>query len=269
LQDYLNDHEEVFTRAVMEALPPRYRELAATIGWVSPFARDNYMEYRDGDFLRAVGLGEFTGELASFWPSGGPSWDALGIISDPSQKMRPNIVLVEAKSHLTEIYGSGCQAGLHSRELIEKSLVEAKDWCSASKDADWTGALYQSANRLAHLYFIRERLGRLAWLVNLCFIGDPIGPADQGAWEAELKKVNVSLGINSEVPFVIDVFLPALDFIENYEPIEIEDASAQADPGSGTSEGGADEAHEPVVDVQSARMAVPHGERAHGDTSHD
>jgi hypothetical protein len=40
-------------------------------------AQNNYLEYRDGDFLRAVGLGEFAGELESFWPTGGQSWDAL------------------------------------------------------------------------------------------------------------------------------------------------------------------------------------------------
>jgi hypothetical protein len=210
LQDYVNEHEAMLTNALMEPLPPRLRELGAHIRWVSPLAEDDYAEYRDADFFRVVGLGDFVGELASFWPSGGPSWDALAIISDSDGRIHPGVILVEAKSHIPEIYGNGCQAGSHSRDLIEKALAETKDWCRASTDADWTGALYQSANRLAHLYFIRKRLERPAWLVNLYFINDPIGPADEDAWKAELQKVKASLGLTSIVPFAIDLFLPAL-----------------------------------------------------------
>jgi hypothetical protein len=210
LQDYVNEQEAVLTNAVMEALPSRLRELGAHIRWVSPLAKDDYVEYRDADFLRAVGLGDFVGELANFWPSGGPSWDALAIISDSDGRIRPGVILVEAKSHIPEIYGSGCQAGPSSRGLIEKALAETKDWCGASTDADWTGPLYQSANRLAHLYFIRERLKRPAWLVNLYFINDPIGPTDEDAWKVELQKVKASLGLTSNVPFAIDLFLVAL-----------------------------------------------------------
>jgi hypothetical protein len=184
--------------------------LDAHIRWTSPLAKDDYAEYRDADFLWVVGLGDFVGELANFWPSGGPSWDALATISDSDGRIHPGVILVEAKSHISEIYGDGCQAGSHSRGLIEKALAETKDWCRASTDADWTGALYQSANRLAHLYFIRKRLERPAWLVSLYFINDPIGPADEDAWKAELQKVKASLGLTSIVPFAIDLFLPAL-----------------------------------------------------------
>lgn len=194
----------------MEALPPRLRELGAHIRWVSPLAEDDYAEYCDAEFCRAVGLGDFVGELANFWPPGGPSWDALATISDSDGRIHPGVILVEAKSHIPEIYGDGCQAGPDSRGLIEKALATAKQWSGASTDADWTGPLYQSANRLAHLYFIRERLKRPAWLVNIYFINDEIGPADEDAWKAELKKVKASLGLTSKVPFTIDLFLPAL-----------------------------------------------------------
>ncbi len=194
----------------MQELPGRLRELGAHIRWVSPLAVDDYAEYRDADFLRAVGLGDFVAELKSFWPSSGPSWDALATISDLDGKIRPNVILVEAKSHIPEIYGNGCQAGPVSRRIIEDALAETKQWCSASADADWTGPLYQSANRLAHLYFIRERLKRPAWLVNIYFINDEIGPADHDDWKAELQKVKASLGLTSIVPFAIDLFIPAL-----------------------------------------------------------
>lgn len=210
LQDYVNEHEAVLTEALMDALPSRLRELDAHIRWVSPLAKDDYAEYRDADFLWAVGLGNFVSELANFWPSGGPSWDALATISDSDGRIHPGVILVEAKSHIPEIYGNGCQAGPDSRDVIEKALAETKDWCKASADADWTGPLYQSANRFAHLYFIRERLKRQAWLVNIYFIDDEIGPTDYDAWKAELQKMKASLGLTSSVPFAIDLFLPAL-----------------------------------------------------------
>ena len=105
-------------------------------------------------------------------------------------------------------------------------------WCEASTDADWTGPLYQSANRLAHLYFIRERLKRQAWLVNLYFINDPIGPADNDAWSAELQRVKASLGLTSNVRFTIDLFLPALSLGEGSQPPELRDECAMADSGS-------------------------------------
>ena len=220
LQDYVNEHEATLSSALMEMLPPRLRDLGATIKWMSPLAANDYVEYRDADFLGAVKLGGHASHLADFWPAGGPCWDALGIISTSRNKTIPGVILVEAKSHITEIYGSGCQANPHSRLLIDKSLAAAKRWCGATLDADWTGPLYQSANRLAHLYFVRERLKQPAWLVNLYFLDDPIGPANREDWTVELEKVKAALGLTSNVPFAIDLFLPALLPGKPSEPIE-------------------------------------------------
>jgi len=244
LQDYVNEHEEAITKAVMEALPPRLQELDAHIRWVSPIAQDDYAEYRDGDFISAVQLGDSAGELASFWPTGGPSWDALAIVSDSARRTRSGVILVEAKSHISEIYGNGCQAGLHSRDLIEKALTTAKEWCGANTDADWTGSLYQSANRLAHLYFIRERLKCPAWLVNVYFVNDPIGPAERDTWTAELQKVKRSLGLTHNVPFTIDLFLPALNSAEvTYRAPGVSDDCEVEGSKSDVAESGAEELH--------------------------
>jgi len=210
LQDYVNEHEPTLTRALVAALPPRLQELGASLRWVSPLARDDYAEYRDADFLRAVGLAQFSSELAGFWPAGGPSWDALAVVTTPEARTIPGIVMVEAKSHIPEIYGSGCQAGPHSRGLIEKSLAAARNWYGARPDADWTGALYQSANRLAYLYFIREWLKRPAWLVNLYFENDPYRPTCRDAWEKELDKVRNALGLTGATAGVIELYLPGL-----------------------------------------------------------
>ena len=210
LQDYVNEHEAALTEALLNALPPRLRELRAHVRWVSPLACDDYIEYRDDEFLRAVGLGEFIPELAKFWPSGGPSWDALATTSDSNGYLRPGVVLLEAKSHIPEIYGNGCGAGEHSRRLIESSLLTAKQWSGADPGADWTGPLYQYANRIAHLYFLRERIKRIAWMVNVYFVDDPIGPTGIEEWKTEIGRVKAALGLKKEVPFMIDLFLPAV-----------------------------------------------------------
>ena len=74
---------------------------------------------------------------------------------------------MEAKSYPQEMYGQGCKATGESRELIERSTKAAKDWFHADSSGDWLGPYYQFANRLSHIYFLREIAGIDAWLVNL------------------------------------------------------------------------------------------------------
>lgn len=211
LQDYVNDYPHVLSEAILLQLPARIRELEARISWVSPLAQDGYREYRDAEFLERVGLGGFAKDLAEFWPNMGPSWDALGVIADSIGRMKPGVILVEAKSHIAEIYGSGCQASVDSLIKIEAALSHARSWCGVSTDENWLGPLYQSANRIAHLYFLYDRLRTPAWLVNLYFTGDPIGPADRPAWEREVARVKTQLGVTRPVSNMVEVYLPALD----------------------------------------------------------
>ena len=211
LQDYVNIHPDKLSNAVLELLPDRVRELGASIRWVSPLAREDYREYRDAEFLDHIGLGSFARELAEFWPGMGPSWDALGIISDSLGKMKPGVILVEAKSHTREIYGSGCQASPQSRRKIENAIGQARAWCGASGEEDWLGPLYQAANRIAHLYFLREQLRSPTWMVNLYFTGDPICPTDRSMWDLELSNVKTHLGLTGPVPGLTELYLPALN----------------------------------------------------------
>ncbi len=205
----MNEYQAEFSAAVIEVLRANLGAAKAEITWVSPLAQDNYQEYRDAEFLAALGLSEFGEVLSRFWPTGGPCWDALGLVTS-SDSGRPDVILVEAKSHIPEVYGTGCQAGKRSRKLIEHSLAAAKRWCGASQDADWTGALYQSANRLAHLYFLREVLKRRAWLINVYFLNDPIRPTRHDEWENAIQLVKRTLGLPLLLPGVLDVLLPAL-----------------------------------------------------------
>jgi hypothetical protein len=210
LQDYVNQKTEVLNAAILAVLPPRLTELGASIRWVSPLARADYQEYRDGEFLAAIGMPDAESQLGEFWPPMGPCWDALGVISDPDGRLKPGAILVEAKSHISEIYGNGCQAAGAPLYKIDRALAETKEWLRVEGGADWLGPLYQYANRIAHLYFMLKQHGRPAWLLNLYFLNDPIGPTTQEEWQSEIQNVKDSIGLPQRIPNAVDVFLPAL-----------------------------------------------------------
>ncbi len=200
IQEYVNSNSGALDRAIVAAL-----SLLGAIRWVSPLKSDLYREYQDFAFLNALGMNEFRGELSAFWPKGGPVWDALGVVSDTE-----GVLLVEAKSHVPEISGSGCCAkATQSIRKIDSSLTATKRWLGVSLERDWKGTYYQTANRLAHLYFFREVLHRNAWLVNIYFIDDPRSRTMLSEWEAAVVEAKRSLGIN-KIPFYADVYLPAI-----------------------------------------------------------
>ena len=184
----------------------------ARFEWKSPLAGERYAEYWDKAFLQRVGLDQYATDLAAFWPTGGPHWDALAVVAQ-SGKSGSGVLLVEGKSYPGELYGGGAGAkpGSSSRELIEKSLAWTQRQLGvpdATVD-DWCGPLYQSANRLAHLCWLRP-LGVRAWLVHLLFVDDPHSPTSAVAWELALQRVNQELGLpTTPVPGAAHVLLPA------------------------------------------------------------
>ena len=118
-------------------------------------------------------------------------------------------MLVEAKSHVPEVYGNGCGASGGSMSLIQSSLARTKEWLGVSPDADWLGRLYQSGNRLAYLYFLRE-IGKVdAFLANVYFTGDRHSPTTRQEWDKGITTVSERLGIASPVLYSAAVFLEA------------------------------------------------------------
>lgn len=208
LQDYVNLVPSLLDDAVLSALPMKVQQSSPRIKWVSPLATDQFREFRDEEFLEAIGMGGYSKDLRAFWPKFGPCWDALGLLTTSLSQSVPVPILVEAKSHVQEVYGNGCQAGEASRALIEKSLHAAKSWCGARPDANWTGPLYQFANRISHLYFMRQRIARPCFLVNLYFIDDPYRPTSDPEWVAALHAIHQELGLTGPIPGLIEVFLP-------------------------------------------------------------
>ena len=118
-----------------------------SVEWKSPLQADGFVEYRDGEVLRHLGVEKLPNRsLAEFWPRRGPVWDALGC----SKKGR--LLLVEAKAHIPEAASPPSQASPKSLELIEASLAEARRHYAPKAKADWSRNLYQYANRLAFLH---------------------------------------------------------------------------------------------------------------------
>ena len=161
------------------------------IRWLSPLRADDFAEYRDAAFLERLGRGHLAPELATFWPRGGPQWDALGLAGD-----RP--VLVEAKAHVGEFLSPASQAGPASQARIEAAFAAVQADLGALPRADWTRVFYQYANRLAHLWWL-HRQGVAAQLCFVSFRGeaDPgiAGPEHAETWEAVFALADHVLGL--------------------------------------------------------------------------
>jgi hypothetical protein len=188
--------------------------------WVSPLEDHKCREYKDGAFLRALGRSQDAPALSKFWPSGGPVWDGLAVVKQLTAG-RDAIILVEAKSYPSEVRGGGCKATPKPRLKIETALDATAAWLAVRRPASWTGALYQSANRIAHVYFLREKLGLEAYMVNVCFVGDPRMPTTEETWRQAKQAFRSDLGIaDVAVPWLIDVTLPAANREELVHPGE-------------------------------------------------
>jgi hypothetical protein len=74
---------------------------------------------------------------------------------------------------------------------------------------DWMGQLYQSANRLAHVYWIRTVAGRDAWLVHLLFENDPHHETTRERWQQELGTIDEQLGLAAPLAWHGNVILQA------------------------------------------------------------
>ena len=76
---------------------------------------------------------------------------------------------------------------------------------------DWSTRFYQYANRLAHLYFLRELNGFNAYLVFVNFLNDPDldGPLSERECRAVMKVMHEALGVRGKLPgrYVTDVFV--------------------------------------------------------------
>jgi hypothetical protein len=152
-------------------------------------ANDQFAEYRDQSFLDILNLGHLGPELKDFWPSRGPQWDALGLTDNGP-------VLVEAKAHLREFFSPATQASGRSRDKIQAAFSAVQTDLGIGPSSDWTRTYYQYANRIAHLWWLRQK-GVNASLLFVSFLNDAemIGPRHAETWEAAFKSANYALGL--------------------------------------------------------------------------
>jgi len=180
------------------------------VDWKSPLQTDDYAEYRDEDFLKRLGiLGKITYPLSDFWPDNGPQWDALGVSGD-------EIILVEAKANIPEMVSPGTKAGTSSRRRIKNSLDEVKKYLSVSDSIDWTGTFYQYVNRIAHLYYLREKNQIKAHLLFIYFINDITvrGPKTKDEWLGAIQTMECYLGLDKNHKlrkYIHDIFIDVKD----------------------------------------------------------
>jgi hypothetical protein len=201
IQVYVNQSPQKLSAKIAEAFST-FQVRADDIEWVSPLKAKRYAEYRDADFLRVVGLSQHDSQLAMFWPRRGPCWDALA-------RYRGGCILVEAKSHVAEIYGGGCAASEKSLAAIRVSLAATKEWLGVPQDVDWLGSLYQSANRYAYLYFLLKVARVPCFLANVYFTDDTRTPTSEDEWLTAIKTVNRERQLSAEMPYCNSVILPA------------------------------------------------------------
>lgn len=181
------------------------------VNWKSPLKLDDYAEYRDEDFLERLGisLNKMKYLLSNFWPDNGPQWDALGVSDD-------EIILVEAKANIPEMVSPGTKAKPDPRREIENSLDEVKKYLSVSDTIDWTGTFYQYVNRIAHLYYLREKNKIKAHLLFIYFINDGSvnGPKTKDEWLGAIQTMECYLGLAKNYKlrkYIYDIFIDVND----------------------------------------------------------
>ena len=170
------------------------------IEWVSPIKSDGYAEYYDQAFLARLGLDTLAVPLTEFWPVGGPRWDALAKAGDGK------VILVEAKAYIEEAVDGGSRATPGSAAKIAAALAQTKAAFGSVSAGSWEHPFYQYANRLAHLYFLRELNGVDAYLVFLNFADAPDvpEPCSKLEWKGADRLIRKCLGITNH-PYQVNI----------------------------------------------------------------
>jgi hypothetical protein len=119
--------------------------------------------------------------------------------------------LVEAKAHIGELNTTPCYAGPVALLRINRSLEDAARFFGSDSGSEWSKIHYQYANRLAHLYLLRQ-LNRIpAWLVFLYFLNakEVGGPSSESEWRNAIANVHSKLGLDKKrlKPYIVNVFI--------------------------------------------------------------
>ena len=210
LQIAINQKQAILDSRIRQQT--RILEMEEQITWLSPLELHRNKEYRDKKFLKLLGIEELPKvSLQSFWPPNGPLWDGFGKTSNGK------LLLVEAKSHIPEIYAPSAKASEKSLEQIRKSFTEVQKGLGfRTRKIDWSETFYQYANRIAHLYLLRKLNNLPAYLVFLYFLNDSEmkGPTCAEEWQGAIKLVETCLGLPSKHKLSDYIFHVYLDITQ-------------------------------------------------------
>jgi len=201
IQILVNQKQETINQQIRTNLGMSENE---EIRWCSPLKINNYVEYKDQEFLEALEIKLVKTKLADFWPKSGPRWDAL------AKSSSGKLFLVEAKSHITELISDFKGSNQTSINRIQSSLNAAKRRFGVKESYDWTRTFYQYANRLAHVNWLSEN-GYDVRLVNVYFLNDEEmeGPKTVDEWKGAIRLLHRCLGLKENLlqKFVTDIFI--------------------------------------------------------------
>jgi hypothetical protein len=177
-----------------------------SIEWLSPIAKDDFAEYYDEEFMDRLNINKNTLQipLRDFWPKSGPRWDGLG------RTNTNKYFLIEAKAYIEESvdYSTGATSEL-SIDLINTSISNTKSYYSNSKKAYWHMPFYQYANRLAHLYYLKELNQLNAYLIFIYFCNAPDvdRPTNKDEWIGHIRTVEKVFALNSKCKNKINILI--------------------------------------------------------------
>lgn len=189
----------------------------ASIEWYSPLA-PSYKEFKSSNFWSGVLPGSnkdsFWNKLEnasnrlsykSFWPVGGPHWDAIGVLEDIKGKR--TLLLIEAKAQKHEHKGTKSRAKAQSSiDTINNSLDTTQKALFSSKPNEWhkDNPYFQLENRLAYLEYLSGTCKIPTCLVYVYFINDSHalkinqGVSTREEWESIICDVMKSVGLDND-----------------------------------------------------------------------
>lgn len=160
------------------------------INWVSPLAKDNYVEYKlNQDYIvELIGIPKSS---YNFWPANQPQWDAIGMTEN-------TIVLAEGKAHIGELKSSLSARKEESKMLICETMKKVFNECYIRGDFEkWKRNYYQLGNRLTFLNIMNELVkidGRQVKLVLLNIVNDPTHiPTSEVEWENSYSDIFIDM----------------------------------------------------------------------------
>jgi len=177
-----------------------------SIEWLSPIIKDDFAEYYDEEFLDRLEIfkNKLQIPLREFWPKSGPRWDGLG------RTNTNKCFLIEAKAHIEEAvdYSTGATSEL-SIDLINNSIDKARKFYSDSKMSYWQKPFYQYANRLAHLYYLKELNQVNAYLIFIYFCNAPDvdKPTNKDEWIGHIRTIEKVFALNSKCKNKINIMI--------------------------------------------------------------